>query len=102
MHHRIRQFIDQINREVCPRQTKDDRHYNLNRPDGTRFGFVRFNIAGSNRNMYTVYADEPFDDPDGLFENRHADDYSKGWVSFVYPGDENGHVRVLESSYDQR
>ncbi len=99
-------FIRRIKREVIPiPDDPSDRGFQLERPDKSRFGFVRFNIAGKNPGMYRVYAYWPFNDPHKLFENRYRDNRPQGWTCVVDPDDEDKvrHViRVLESSHDQR
>ena len=93
------EFIKRIDRKVIPIQLGAG--YSLRRPDGThyRFGFVRYNIAGSNAGKYNVQAIGSYrDDPRGKFKG------SEKWAQWlVSPSDEDGikyAVRVLESCYD--
>ena len=79
--------------------------YRLKRPQGTRFGSVRYNIGNSHGHagMYTVCAYPQFDDPEGRFINTNRS--SRDWYYFFSPGDEDAvtyAVRVLKSACDRR
>ena len=93
------EFIRRIGREVSPKQLGAGD--SLRRADGTRyrFGFIRYNVRGSNAGKYMVQAiGYGRDDPRGKFQGH---DTWAWW--YVAPSDEDGvryAVQILESCYD--
>ena len=93
------EFIKKINREVVLKERHNG--YSLLRSDGTHkgFGYIRYNIAGSNAGKYCVQVIGSYrDDPRRKFDDRGT------WAQwFVSPSDEDGvryAIGVLESCYD--
>ena len=99
---RALEFIKRIGREVVPVDGGNHNGYHLRRPDGThyRFGFVRYNISGSNKGKYCVQViGSYYDDPRSIFRSIGKSNVQ----CYVAPGDEDGvryAVSVLESCYD--
>lgn len=81
--------------------------YRLRLPDKSYFGYVRFNVRNNqgNAGRYTVYAYRPFDDHEGRFVNRGANQGNAQWLYVVNPADEDAMtyaVNVLRSACGQR
>ena len=90
------EFIEKIAREVVPVDGGKHNGYHLRRPNGTKFGFVRYNIGGSNPGKYRVYVNGFLDDPLGIFGQSSGS-------TLVAPDDGDAVryvIRVLESCYD--
>ena len=66
--------------------------------NATAFGFVRFNIGNTQGTdgMFSIYVREPFEDPQGLFENDHASGQPFAWLCIVEPADSEELERVVE------
>lgn len=100
---RAREFIRHIRRVVWVEETPGQHGYHLRKPGGSRVGFVRYNVAGSNAGCFTVYAYYPFHDPKHLFQNNSSTQSKVEWHLIIDPSDWDAvayAVRVLESSYD--
>ena len=95
------EFIKKIAREVEPKERHNG--YNLHRRyNGSKFGFVRYNVKGSNPCKYTFYNHGFLDDPRGMFVTPEVGNTSK-CVGAVAPDDGDAVryvIMVLESCYD--
>ena len=102
---RPHEIIDRIGREAIDARAGRDNGYMLYVRPGSRnrFGYVRFNIQGRNKDMFTLYAlrYESVDDPDNRFNHDAA---PAQHCHSVWPDDEDGiryALRVLRASYDR-
>ena len=53
---RVKEFIRHNRRVVWLEESETQRGYFIRKPGGTRRGFVRYNVAGSNADRFTIYA----------------------------------------------
>ena len=100
-----RQFALKVQRQVDYEWSEKHRGYMLRKTAGTRFGFVRLNIAGANKGRFAVYVYAPFEDHRGLFLNCQRGQPYHGWHTFIDPADLTTieyAVKVLESAWDAR
>ncbi len=101
---RPHEFIDQIGREPIRREWwQKHSGYRLYSHGSQRFGFVRFNIGGSNPRMFAIYAlrYRPSDDPEGIFSPEAAPAQHLAIVDPDNDDDIRYALAVLRASYDR-
>ena len=101
---RARLLCIQIDR---PGVVRSERHngYELMKPDGTPFGFIRYSEGGNEFNVphYTIYAYGNFRDENRHFRTATCPGSGRSWVCFALPGHQykiDYALEVLESAYD--
>ena len=102
---RAREFAHRIGRNIELLEKPAQNGFDLLKPDGTRIGFVRYTVRGTEypRPYYTVYAYADFRDPRGVFESVSEGGQYRNSRCFILPDDETEvryAISVLESSYD--
>ena len=85
-----RAFIDSLDRDVEIREQEGDDGFNWRILGSDKImGFVRFNVRGPNIGHYAIYPNNEFNDPRGLFANRHEGEPTAGLRAFVHPINED-------------
>ena len=99
-----RAFIDSLGRPVEVRERGDG--FNWYVPGSDKImGFVRFNVFRDNTGHYTIYPNNEFTDPRGLFVNEQAGQPMAGWRTIVHPinADDVDYVRgILREIIDRQ
>lgn len=99
---RARQFIQDLDREIGEDKARHN-GYSLFTPEGTLFGYVRYNVGGAHPDHYTVYAYTPFLEGHGTFKPQRS---NPNVCRFTFGASDRiayeNAVKTLRSSYDYK